>query len=175
MRTLRITLLASLAGWLAGIVAGSVGGFVMVLAEHGLAAALHVLTVFRFVVTEVRWAVFVGVAILPGSLFFVAPLVFRALGRSSFWHPLWAACVGGGLGIVGFVLWLLVASLFTAPVNWSRRDDVLATTLLYPGVARVIGATTGCVAVLTARSYARTMPVAAPAAHDLPPPVPYEY
>ena len=176
MRTLRITLLASLAGWAAGIVAGTVGGFVLTLLVFGPRAILQMLTLEGFILSELRWALAVAVAIFPGSLFVVAPLVFRALGRASFWHPFEAACAGGGIGVAALVPWFMVVSLFGTPINWSRPGEGVHMVSLCVCTALLIGATIGCVAVLAARSYLRMMPAApSSASHDLPPPVPYEY
>ncbi len=175
MRTLRITLLASLAGWLAWFLVGTVGGFVAAWMQFGPAKMWQTLTVEGTFLSEGFWAFGVAIAILPGSLFFAAPLVFRALERS-FWHPFKAACIGGGLGLVGLIFWFAVVSLFTVPVNWSRPGEGLAAVAVCVPTALAIGMTTGCGAALMGRTHAGPTSTAAVAAGDeQPPPVPYEY
>ena len=176
VRTLRITLLASLAGWVVGVLAGTAGGIVLTWLEYGAVAAFRALASAMALLSVVRWAFMVAVAMVPYSLLAVAPLVFRALGRASFWGPLKAAGIGGAIGVAGLVPWWLVVSLFTTPINWSRPGEGAQALSLFGGTALLAGATVRWVAVLTARLYA-SQPPATPgsAPQDLPPAVPYEY
>lgn len=176
MRITSLASLASLAGWAVGVLAGTVGDTGLVWLEYSGTAVWQALTLAGAFSSVVRWALVVAMAILPCSLLVVALMVFRALGRASFWGPLKAAGVGGAIGVAGLVPWWLVVSFFTTPINWSRAGEDVQALGLFGGTVLLVGATVGCVATLTARSDAsmRTA-TSTPATRDPPPPVPYEY
>lgn len=174
MRTLAITLLATLAGWIAGILAGTAGGINVTLMEIDdyPAVTWRTLSLENWLQTETLWAVIVAVAMLPPCVLFVGPFVFCFLKYSPSWRPLLAALIGGMGGIISFFLWVIaVLSLCFSPSvalglvglslwttitgtpEWMWVDPRPAMWML--GVALVIGTTTGYVAVWAVRCLAR--------------------
>ena len=173
VRTLRITLWASVAGWLVGTVGGTVGGFFLTWTRFGPYAALKAVEATGLLLPALQLSLLVAIGMLPVCALVVAPLTFLQLGRTSRWSPALALAVGGAGGVAAFFLWLAVLSLFSQPFNWSRSDDRAAAGM-FTVVAFLIGATTGCAAALLARVH--NEPSAPTSNADrMPPPVPYDY